>query len=358
VAELPRLSKDEGPEYIMQPQREKGGTFDAVSLLSGGLDGILATRIVTDFGVRVLALHCVTPFFGHREGPDGDAFIRHMADRYDFTVRIVDVTDAYMEMLTAPEHGYGGNFNPCIDCKILMMRRARDVMEEVGGRFIVSGEVVGQRPMSQRKDAMRIIERDGGVEDILLRPLSAKLLSPTLPEREGWVDRERLFDFSGRTRKPQMALARELDVTEYPSPAGGCCLTDPIVSGRIRALFEESPRPNPEFIDLLRIGRPFRLPGGGILTVGRNQGENKTIESLAAFGDLFVKLKDKPGPLGIIRGDRSRSDVRIAGSIVARYARVKNDESAVVVSGEDISDLKDEIQVSRARDEDISKMRF
>jgi len=342
----------------MQPQRDKNGTFDAVSLLSGGLDGILATRIVEGLGMRVLALHCVTPFFGHRGELDGDAFIRHMADRYGFTVRIEDVTDAYMKMLGAPEHGYGGNFNPCIDCKILMMRRARDVMEEVGGRFIVSGEVVGQRPMSQRRDAMRIIERDGGVEDILLRPLSAKLFSPTLPEREGWVDRERLFDFSGRTRKPQMALAQELGVTEYPSPAGGCCLTDPIVSDRIRTLFEETPEPNPESVALLRIGRPFRLPGGGILAVGRNQGENKTIESLAVPGDLFVKLKEIPGPLGIIRGVVSPDDIRIAGSIVARYAKVKEDGSTAVVTGENVYDLTDEIQVSRARDEEISKMRF
>ncbi|MBN1880533.1 MAG: thiamine biosynthesis protein [Deltaproteobacteria bacterium] len=342
----------------MQPQREKNGTYDAVSLLSGGLDGILATRIVTDLGVQVLALHCTTPFFGHRPGADGDAFIRHMADRYGFAVRIEDVTDTYMKMLSAPEHGYGGNFNPCIDCKILMMRRAREVMEEVGGRFIVSGEVLGQRPMSQRRDAMRIIERDGGVEDILLRPLSAKLFGPTLPEREGWVDRERLFDFSGRTRKPQMALAEVLGVTEYPSPAGGCCLTDPIVSGRIRTLFEETHTPGPEVIALVRIGRPFRLPGGGILSVGRNQEENGKLEQQAVPGDLFVKLKDIPGPLGIIRGGYSPGDVHIAGSIVARYAKVTDGESVVIVTGGDIKSLSDETRVFRARDEDIEKMRF
>ena len=342
----------------MQPQHEKNGTFDAVSLLSGGLDGILATRIVSDLGVRVLALHCASPFFGYLPGPGGDAFIRHMADRYGFTVRIEDVTDSYMEILAAPAHGYGGNFNPCIDCKILMMQRAREVMEEVGGRFIVSGEVLGQRPMSQRRDAMRIVERDGGVDDILLRPLSAKLLTPTLPEREGWVDRERLYDFSGRSRKPQMALAEQLGLTEYPSPAGGCCLTDPIVSERIRTLFEEGQKPRPEFIGLLRIGRPFRLPGGSILSVGRNQGENTRLEEITAPGDLLIKLKDRPGPLGLMRGECSPEDVRIAGSIVARYAKVENGESVAAVFGKDINAPGDELQVSRARDEDIENMRF
>jgi tRNA U34 2-thiouridine synthase MnmA/TrmU len=342
----------------MKPQQGKNGTCDAVSLLSGGLDGILATRVVMDLGVRVLALHVATPFFGHLPGPLGDAFTRHMSEKYGFTIRIEDVTDRYMNMLGSPRYGYGGNFNPCIDCKVLMMRRAREVMEEVGARFIVTGEVLGQRPMSQRRDAMRIVERDGGVEDILLRPLCAKLLSPTKPEREGWVDRERLYDFSGRTRKPQMALAEKLDVTEYPSPAGGCCLTDPIVAGRIMALFKETPRPDPRTIELLRIGRPFRLPGGAVLSVGRNQGENERLEALATSGDLFVKLKDRPGPLGIIRGDYSPEDVRVAGSIVARYGRVTDNESVAVVSGEDVTNLKDELSVSRAKDEYISQIRF
>jgi tRNA U34 2-thiouridine synthase MnmA/TrmU len=342
----------------MQPQHEKNGTFDAVSLLSGGLDGILATRIVSDLGVRVLALHCASPFFGYLPGPGGDAFIRHMADRYDFTVRIEDVTEPYMKMLAAPQHGYGGNFNPCIDCKVLMMQRAREVMEEVGGRFIVTGEVLGQRPMSQRRDAMRIVERDGGVEDILLRPLSAKLFSPTKPEREGWVDRERLFDFSGRSRKPQMALAEELGVTEYPSPAGGCCLTDPIVSDRIRRLFAEAPEPGPEFVPLLRIGRPFRLPGGGVLSVGRNQGENTRLEETAVPGDLFMKLKDRPGPLGLMRGGHSPEDIHIAGSIVARYAKVEDGEGVAVAFGGDVGGLQDEVRVVKARDEDIENMRF
>jgi tRNA-specific 2-thiouridylase len=263
-----------------------------------------------------------------------------------------------MRMLKSPAHGYGGHFNPCIDCKILMISEAIKYMEDVGAKFIVTGEVVGQRPMSQRKDAMRIIERDSGAEGILLRPLCAKLLKPTIPEIEGWVKRESLFDLSGRSRKPQIDMAEKLGVTDYPSPAGGCCLTDPIISKRIKKLYEIKASPDPHDIELLRIGRPFHIGDGVIMTLGRNLEENGVIEKIGIPGDIYIKLLDLPGPTGIVRGVLSDKKIALAMSILARYSKARGEDEVRVGLGKSPHSFDTVIGVRPSDDDKIRDLRL
>jgi tRNA-uridine 2-sulfurtransferase len=292
-------------------------TIRALSVISGGLDSILATRIVMDQGVDVTAIHFVTPFFGSESG----AFAARMADRYGIRAESVDVGESYLAMLSSPQYGYGKNFNPCVDCKILLFSTARLMMERIGARFIVTGEVLGQRPMSQRRDTLRVIERDSLTGGLLLRPLSALLLKPTIAELNGWVRRNELFAFSGRSRKPQIELASRLGITGYPSPAGGCCLTDPILSKRIRRLYTLRGRPDAREVALIQIGRPFLLGEKAILTIGRNEEENGQIGKIAGNRALFLRTIDVPGPAGVIIGVATDEDIRRAAAVIAYYTK-------------------------------------
>lgn len=330
-------------------------SVSAVSLISGGLDGILATRLIMDMDIEVTALFFTTPFFGNRHD-DGGRFILKMMEDYGIYAHVIDISEKYMRMLKSPAHGYGGNFNPCVDCKILMISEALKYMEDVGAKFIVTGEVLGQRPMSQRKDSMRIIERDSGTEGILLRPLCAKLLKPTIPEIEGWVKRESLLDFSGRSRKPQITLAESLGITDYLSPAGGCCLTDPIISKRIKKLYEIKASPDPQDVEILRVGRPFNLGDGVIMTVGRNLEENEMIEKIGVLGDIYIKLVDLPGPTGIVRGALSGEKVSVAMSILARYSKAKDEDKVRVGAGKSPHSFDTVISVKPSDDDRIRNL--
>ncbi|WP_051463204.1 7-cyano-7-deazaguanine synthase [Deferrisoma camini] len=341
-----------------EPTPVPEGPIKAVSLLSGGLDSILATRVVQDQGVEVLALHFITPFFGgHKRGREAEveAFFR---ERYGLNARVVDVSDEYMDVLAKPRYGYGKNFNPCIDCKIFLVRKALEIMRQEGARFLITGEVLGQRPMSQRRDAMNAVARQSGARDIILRPLSAQLMPITAPERHGWVDRKRLFGFRGRSRKPQMELAERMGITEYPSPAGGCYLTDPTLANRVRRYFEEVPADerSSEDVRLLLAGRPFRLPGGSWLTLGRNQGENRAVAGLARPGDRFLKAREVPGPLGLVRL-RSPDDLPLAAGVLLRYCPKAGPEHEVGV-GPAPDDLPQTVRAVRAAEEQIEAWRF
>ncbi|MHB8763018.1 MAG: thiamine biosynthesis protein [Deferrisomatales bacterium] len=297
------------------------GPVKALSLLSGGLDSILATRLVQDQGVEVLALHFITPFFGDdKRGREAEVEAWYL-ETYGIRVRIVDVSDEYLEVLASPRYGYGKNFNPCVDCKIFLIRKAAEIMAAEGARFLITGEVLGQRPMSQRRDAMNAIARQTGVRDILLRPLCAHRMPPTAPERHGWVDRTRLLGFSGRNRKPQMELAERLGIREYPNPAGGCRLTDPCLAERIRRYFELTPAGDrsPADLRLLLTGRPFRLPGGSLLTLGRSDAENRVVERLAREGGELVRVLDAPGPLGLFRPRGGADERPLAAAVLLRY---------------------------------------
>jgi tRNA U34 2-thiouridine synthase MnmA/TrmU len=199
----------------------------ALCVFSGGLDSMLASELIRAQGIEVLALFFETPFFASPQA-------RKSAESIALPIKVVDITDTHLEMLKNPRHGYGGHMNPCIDCHALMIRTAGEMLEQEGASFIITGEVMGQRPMSQNLKALSMVASESGFQKLILRPLSAKRLPITLPEEEGWVDRERLLGFSGRSRKPQMELAERLHITEYPSPAGGCLLTDEVFSRRLK----------------------------------------------------------------------------------------------------------------------------
>lgn len=306
----------------------------ALALFSGGLDSILAARVVAAQGIEVVAVKFVTPFFNYDILADVAGYRREVRDKYGLEVVVEDISDGYLELLRQPRHGFGRHFNPCIDCKIMMLRRAKEMLAELGAAFLVTGEVLGQRPMSQRRDTLDVIGRDSASRDILLRPLCAKLLPETEPERQGLVDRSRLLDFSGRGRSRQIALAAEFGITDFPSPAGGCILADPILSRRIERLYGgQLALPIADItvadVRLLLVGRQFILPGGGWLVVGRVEAENDRLLALAAPDDAVLRIVDRPGPIAVLRRAGRCSpdpaalaaDLDLAASLVARYGR-------------------------------------
>jgi len=304
----------------------------ALSLFSGGLDSMLAARVVMEQGIEVYALNFITPFFGHKKRGREVEAAEEFYKMYGIKALIIDVSQEYLEVVRNPKYGYGKNFNPCIDCKIFMMKKAKAIMEEQGFDFVLSGEVLGQRPMSQRRDALRIIERDSGLDGYLLRPLSAKHMKPILAELDGRVDRERLLDFSGRQRRPQMDLAEKFGISDYETPAGGCLLTDPIVSTRIAGLLKGGGEVETEDVLLLATGRHFTLPTA-MLYVGRNNSDNMKLKGLVRPGDIVLKTKDVPGPLGMVRKGASEDDALIAAAITARYSDAgKNDTAEVGIT--------------------------
>jgi tRNA-uridine 2-sulfurtransferase len=330
----------------------------AFSLLSGGLDSLLATRLIMDQGVEVIGLHFITPFFGYSKKGQEDRYREKWRRLYGIEARIIDVGEEYLSVLRNPRHGYGKNFNPCIDCKIFFLSQAKARMEEEGFDFLVTGEVLGQRPMSQRRDTLRIVERDSGSDGFLLRPLCARLLKPTRPEIEGKVDREKLLAITGRGRKPQMELAERMGIRHYPSPAGGCLLTDPELAKRTRKLFSRSPRVTVNEILLLQVGRHFQIAEDQHLVVGRRDEENQRLLELCRDGDILLKLHGIPGPLGLLRGKEEGAGLGVAGSIVARYSKAK-EEDTVEVQVERIPEgLGGRLNVVPARDEEILPFRF
>jgi len=296
----------------------------ALALFSGGLDSILSCRVIASQGIHVQAVKFITPFFDYALLKEKEHYQKKIMFQYGINVIIRDITDKYIEMLNAPPHGFGKNFNPCLDCKILMVSEAVKMMDEFDASFIISGEVIGQRPMSQRKDTLRVVERDSCSDGILLRPLCAKRMPETIPEREGIVDREKLYSFSGRGRSQQMELAATFGITDYPNPAGGCVLTDPILSKRIRKYYQETPVKNSADICFLLVGRQFRLPNGGWLTLGRKENENKQVADLKLPGDILFKMNDWPGPTGLLRYSDHPDDIQIAAALVARFGKKKS----------------------------------
>ncbi|RJX20434.1 MAG: thiamine biosynthesis protein [Desulfobulbus sp.] len=307
----------------------------AIALFSGGLDSILACRVIMAQGIRVIALKFVTPFFDDHLLDREDAYQEEVRRKYGIEVRLVDLSEGYVQLVANPAHGYGKHFNPCIDCKIYMLGRARTMLPEYKASFLISGEVLGQRPMSQRMDTLRVIERESGCAGILLRPLCARRLPETDPERTGLVRRELLHAMSGRGRKEQIRLAAEFGIGEYPSPAGGCMLTDPNLGERIARYYQDralmqAEGPRAADIRLLLVGRQFRLPGGHWFVLGRNEAENERIAVLAEPGDWLLTMRDRPGPTGLLRRGLADSPVdsgeerklmELAGGLVARYGR-------------------------------------
>lgn len=282
----------------------------ALVLISGGLDSTLAARIIQNQGIEITALYCEIPFCAP---PKEQLASLRMGIKY------IDIKEKFLQILISPRYGFGSNINPCIDCKILMLEQAKALMPKLGADFIVTGEVLGQRPMSQNRQALELIEKKAGLESLILRPLSAKLLAETLPEKKGWVKRKQLLGFSGRSRKPQIALAKSFNIREYAQPAGGCLLTDPEFTRRLKELIAHQEL-STDNIELLKIGRHFRLGPNTKLVVGRNEKENKKLVNLAKAGDyLFCPDEKLAGPTSLGRGALSEELIKLSCAITCRY---------------------------------------
>jgi len=304
----------------------------AIALLSGGLDSSLAAKGMLDQGIELEALNFLTVFCTCTNRGETCLASQKAVNALGIPLKIFNVSKEYLDVVKRPEHGYGSNMNPCIDCRIFILRRAKVYMEEVKASFIVTGEVLGERPMSQRRDAMRLIEREAGLNGLILRPLSARLLPVSIPEKEGWVDREKLLNIQGRSRKPQISLAGQFGIHDYPCPAGGCLLTDPQFAKRMKDLIRHDPDFSVNDVHLLKVGRHFRLSPSLKLVVGRNEEENQKIETFSQEGDLTLNILHHPGPLSLLRGKGDLSEMEAAASITVRYSKAKDlDEVEVVV---------------------------
>jgi tRNA-specific 2-thiouridylase len=296
----------------------------AIALLSGGLDSTLAAKVMMEQGVELEALNFMTIFCTCTNREAICLASQKAVETLGIPLRVINVTEEYLGVVKHPKHGYGKNMNPCIDCRIFMLKKAKTYMEESGAAFIVTGEVLGQRPMSQRKEAMDLIEKEAGLEGFILRPLSAKVLPATVPEREGWVDREKLLNISGRSRKPQIELADHFGIRDYPCPAGGCLLTDPGFAKRMKDLITYVSNFSINDVHLLKMGRHFRLSHTIKLVVGRNGEENQKIQTFAQEKDILLKVSSFPGPLSLLRGKLSEGDIEKASAITAHYCKAKN----------------------------------
>lgn len=303
----------------------------AVALYSGGLDSTLAILTVIRQGIEVQAVTFLNHFgceISDRSSCSKDPF--SAAEKFGFNVKLSHLSDKFIEIVKNPKFGHGRNMNPCMDCRILMLKEAKEFMEMAGAEFILTGEVLGQRPMSQRRDALNIIDRESGLRGKVLRPLSAKLLKPTLAEEGGLINRGLLYGFSGRSRKPQMALAAEFGLTEYPAPAGGCLLTEPNYSYRLRELLEHDPEPSLEDFQLLRLGRHFRLSPSCKAIIGRDSAENDALLQIAGNSGIRLRVEDFAGPITLIRGTVTDEIINIAASLCARYSDARGQKIAPI----------------------------
>ena len=335
----------------------------AVALISGALDSLLAAKVMLEQGIHVEGINFYTGFCveGHTHAirkKDKAKPKRNnalwSAEQLGIKLHIVDIVEEYKDVLLNPKHGYGANMNPCLDCKIFMVNKAQQWIEENDFDFIITGEVIGQRPMSQRKDTMPVISRESGADDRLLRPLCAKNLPATLPEREGWIDREQLYDFSGRNRKPQMALAAQFGFEDYASPAGGCCfLTDENYSTKLVDLWQARGERDYEMDDimLLKVGRHIRPDPNFKLIVGREEGENKFLQGyIKTFNSL--KTTSHAGPLTLLDGVANDADMALAARITARFSQGKNAEKVTVEIRRSNGEIK-EIEVDPIKPSEI-----
>lgn len=325
----------------------------AIALLSGGLDSTLAAKVVMEQGVELEALNFLTVFCTCTNRGETCLASQKAVDSLGIPLRVFNVSEEYLDVVKHPKHGYGSNMNPCIDCRIFMLKKAKAYMEETGASFIVTGEVLGQRPMSQRRDAMRLIEKEAGLEGYIVRPLSAKFLPVTIPEKEGWINRETLPEFQGRSRKPQIKLADHYGIRDYPCPAGGCLLTDPQFANRMKDLMLSNPKFSLNDVHLLKIGRHFRLSHNLKLVVGRNEEDNKKIQTFTQEGDILLKALHIPGPLSLLRGEPNGIEIEKAASITVRYGKAKDLKRVEVLYKKGNEDSYRSISVTSIPDEKI-----
>lgn len=293
----------------------------AIGLISGGLDSLIAAKFIESLGIEVIGITFLLPWSSSKE-PKAVKFSKEI----NLNIRAIQLDDRYIDMLKKPKYGYGCAYNPCIDCKIFMLSQAKEIMEQEGASFIFTGEVVGQRPMSQVKDKLNIITKESNLKGLLLRPLSAKLLDPTIAEENGIIDREKLLDISGRGRKRQYELAEKFGIKSFGQPAGGCLLTENSFGNKLKDVFNHNYRGYNDTISL-KWGRHFRLNENTRLIIGRDQRENRLLEEFAFNNDLLIRLKDAMGPFGILISTNPTEDaIKTAGGIIQSFSKAKKME--------------------------------
>lgn len=321
-------------------------------MFSAGLDSTIAAHLLKQQGLEVLGLHFVLPFCSGMGRKHTE--VRRAAQRLGMPLRVEEEGAEFLSMVKSPSFGYGKNANPCLDCRIFRLKRAMEIMHEEGASFIATGEVVGQRPMSQRMDCLYKIEKDTGLRGLLLRPLSAKLLRPTVPEERQWVDREKLLGFSGRSRKPQLAYAREHGLS-FESPAGGCILTTPGTAVRFTDLMNNQPGFDLDDFRLIAYGRHFRFDETTKLIVGRDHRENEILEQLVESEDAKLYMADIEGPVAVLRGDCTEDRIQLSASMTARFSKAR-DQSTVRVQVERLGTTR-VIEIAPADDTTCDKLR-
>lgn len=341
----------------------------AVGLISGGLDSTLAAIILKQQGVDVHGVSFLTGFsiLDHRRDVrrKKDQTPERLRDepvitsrQADIPVEIIDISEEFLRLVLNPKHGYGANINPCIDCRIFMLKKSREYADKIGAKFIFTGEVIGQRPMSQYRSALKLIEKQSGLEGFLLRPLSAKLLDPTIPEKEGWVDREKLLNLNGRSRKKQLELCEQFGIKDFPQPSGGCCyLIDKNYARRFRDLVShrEKGKVTPDDLALLKVGRHFRFSYKLKAIVGRDEQENKFLERFKEGRWLFEAL-DCGSPITLVEGEPDENEKRLLASLTARYSSARDQEQVKVLCEKD--ELKEFIMVGKSGLKDFSEFRL
>ena len=321
----------------------------ALALFSGGLDSILAVKLILEQGIDVIAINFASPFCLCEKGGVPEA-----AKQLGVSLKVVDVGEKYLKMLRNPKHGYGRNMNPCVDCRIFILKKAKKIANEVGADFIFTGEVLDERPMSQHFSALKIVEEESGLKGRILRPLSARLLPETVMEKKGLVDRAKLLGIRGRSRKPQIKLAEAFNINYYPSPAGGCLLTCKEYAEKLRDLFAHKKRWSMADMFLLKVGRHFRF-GENKIIVGRNEAENKILTASKSRNDYYFEVPNIGSPITVLQGAKTRNAIRMAAELTAFYSDAKNDGVTVEFGKEE---LVKSITVSVPRRVEVESLRI
>jgi len=323
----------------------------ALALLSGGLDSALAVKLVKEQGINVVAVNFTSPFCLCGKGGCGAAGI---AKQLQISLKTVRLGKDFLQILKKPKFGYGRNMNPCIDCRILMFTKAKRYAQKIGASFLFTGEVLDERPMSQHRKALDIIDTEAKLRGKILRPLSARLLPETEAEKQGWIEREKLLEIEGRSRKKQIELAEKFNITDYPCPAGGCLLTYKEFAAKVRDLIEHNENLEMRDISLLKIGRHFRLNKNKII-VGRNKDENRRLLTLKDDDEYIFEVPDCGSPITLLQGPKIKETIETAAALTARYSDSK-EETTTVMYGDEKMDRT--IVISKLDDEKIDGLRI
>ncbi len=320
----------------------------AVALISGGLDSILAAKVVMEQGFHVTGLY-FTSAFSKSYGQESGTHAALVSKAIGLDLRVMDMGQDYIDLVRKPVHGYGKHMNPCIDCKIFMLSRAKAVMQDMDAAFVVTGEVLGQRPMSQRRDTLSVIERDADMKGLILRPLSASLLPATRAELNGFIQRDKLLGISGRSRTVQLQLAERYGIRGFSTPAGGCLLTDANFSEKLRDLFEDRQVVNPNDVRMLTVGRHYRMEAGVKIVLGRDNRENQVLMSLAPHGYHLFTPHGFPGPVAVLNGSPTQDIKQTIGRLIITYSKQVAGRTYHIKYGEEIFDPGDPLPITATR---------